>query len=184
MACIARVLAGDVLHKRARARPGRDVHLRGSRRPMSARLLAGELVADRADVRRSDAPADRPARRPPSARTQILAAAGLAPGSFAKVRAIAEGTRRDATIEVTGVTVAAADGETIEVEFTLPGGAYATAVMREVMKTHAGPSRRHPRRRVTLRGDGSLQRVCRVRPARRQLGAVAVDPRCRSCRSA
>jgi tRNA(Glu) U13 pseudouridine synthase TruD len=50
------------------------------------------------------------------------------------VRAIAEGTRRDAAIEVTGATVTAVDDSTIEVAFALPGGAYATAVMREVMK--------------------------------------------------
>ena len=37
-------------------------------------------------------------------------------------------------IEVAGVTVVAVDGSTIEVAFALPGGAYATAVMREVTK--------------------------------------------------
>ena len=58
----------------------------------------------------------------------------LAPGAFAAVRAIAEGTRRDASIAVGGATVAAVDGSTLEVAFALPGGAYATAVMREVMK--------------------------------------------------
>jgi tRNA(Glu) U13 pseudouridine synthase TruD len=63
----------------------------------------------------------------------VLAAAGLARDSFASVRAIAEGTRRDATIQVGEPSVAAVDG-TLEVAFTLPGGAYATAVMREVMK--------------------------------------------------
>jgi len=60
------------------------------------------------------------------------------------VRAIAEGTRRDATVEVTGARVDQVDDTTIEVAFTLPGGAYATAVMREVMKSDqavdAGPA--------------------------------------------
>jgi tRNA(Glu) U13 pseudouridine synthase TruD len=64
---------------------------------------------------------------------QILAAAELTPASFAAVRQIAEGTRRDASIHVADVSVTEEDG-TIVVAFTLPGGAYATAVMREVMK--------------------------------------------------
>jgi tRNA(Glu) U13 pseudouridine synthase TruD len=50
------------------------------------------------------------------------------------VRALAEGTRRDAAVPLTDVAVAAADDGTLEVAFTLPGGAYATTVMREVMK--------------------------------------------------
>jgi tRNA(Glu) U13 pseudouridine synthase TruD len=41
---------------------------------------------------------------------------------------------RDAT-----VTDAAGGPSTLEVAFALPGGAYATAVMREVMKTVAVP---------------------------------------------
>jgi tRNA pseudouridine13 synthase len=66
---------------------------------------------------------------------EVLDRAGLAPDAFAAVRAIAEGTRRDASIAVGEATVAAVDGSTLEVGFTLPGGAYATAVMREIMKT-------------------------------------------------
>jgi tRNA(Glu) U13 pseudouridine synthase TruD len=69
---------------------------------------------------------------------KILADAGLARDSFSGVRAIAEGTRRDATITVGAPTVIELDNAGIdhafEVTFTLPGGAYATAVMREVMK--------------------------------------------------
>ncbi len=63
----------------------------------------------------------------------ILAAAGLERGAFATVRALAEGTRRDATITVGEPQVIGID-DGIEVTFTLPGGTYATAVMREVMK--------------------------------------------------
>ncbi|HEY6039411.1 MAG TPA: tRNA pseudouridine(13) synthase TruD, partial [Kofleriaceae bacterium] len=64
--------------------------------------------------------------------------AGLARDSFGAVRAIAEGTRRDATIagaepSVTAIDNAGSDAA-IEVAFSLPGGAYATAVMRELMK--------------------------------------------------
>jgi tRNA(Glu) U13 pseudouridine synthase TruD len=57
------------------------------------------------------------------------------------VRALAEGTRRDAAILLGEPSVAAlaaaADDGTLEVAFTLPGGAYATVVMREVMKADA-----------------------------------------------
>ena len=48
-------------------------------------------------------------------------------------QALAEGTRRDATITVGEPHVIEID-DGIEVTFTLPGGTYATAVMREVMK--------------------------------------------------
>ena len=63
-----------------------------------------------------------------------LEAAELLPESFATVRSIAEGTRRDAAILVTAPSVRAVAEDSIEVTFTLPGGAYATAIMREVMK--------------------------------------------------
>ena len=125
-----KVLAGDVLHKKNGGMftcedPATD----------EARLLAGELVVTGpmfGDSMR------RAGEGTPAAERElaILTAAGLPPGSFAKVRQLAEGTRRDASIEVAAVAVAAAgDDSTLEVAFTLPGGAYATAVMREVMKT-------------------------------------------------
>jgi tRNA pseudouridine13 synthase len=125
----ARVIAGDVLHKRNGGQftcedPATD----------EARLVAGELVVTGPMF------GDR-MRRPPddsaaaSREDAILAAAGLARAAFAPVRAIAEGTRRDASIEVGEPRVDAAGADAIEVCFTLPGGAYATAVMRELMKT-------------------------------------------------
>jgi tRNA(Glu) U13 pseudouridine synthase TruD len=76
-------------------------------------------------------------RRPPdgspaAAREDaILAAAGLG------ADAIHEGTRRDAAIAVRDPVVSRATDGALEVCFTLPGGAYATAVMREVMKVSA-----------------------------------------------
>jgi tRNA pseudouridine13 synthase len=121
----ARVLAGDVLHK-----VGGGMFTCEDPATDEARLLAGELVitgpmfGDRMRAATGDAGAREDA---------VLAAAGLARDSFASVRAIAEGTRRDATILVGEPSVAADDG-TLEVAFTLPGGAYATAVMRELMK--------------------------------------------------
>jgi tRNA pseudouridine13 synthase len=122
-----RVLAGDILHKTTGGQfvcndPATD----------QARLDAGELVitgpmfGDR--MRRP------PDGTPAAAREDaVLAAAGLARDAFASVRAIAEGTRRDAWISVTEIRVDEL-ADALEVAFTLPGGAYATAVMREVMK--------------------------------------------------
>jgi len=122
-----RVLAGDLLRKRTGGQftcddPTTD----------QARLDAGELIAtgpmfgDR--MRRP------PDGTPAAAREDaILAAAELTRDSFATVRAIAEGTRRDASIAVDDVRVAM-DGGVLVIELTLPGGAYATAIMREVMK--------------------------------------------------
>jgi tRNA pseudouridine13 synthase len=121
----ARVLTGDVLHK-----VGGGMFTCEDAATDEARLAAGELVitgpmfGDRMRAATGDAGVREDA---------VLAAAGLARDSFANVRAIAEGTRRDASILIGEPSVAATDG-TLEVAFTLPGGAYATAVMREVMK--------------------------------------------------
>jgi tRNA pseudouridine13 synthase len=157
------VLAGDVLHKR-----GGGMFVCEDPATDQARLAAGELVVTGpmfGDRMRSAAEGS-----PAFAReTEILAGHGLDRGAFAVVRAIAEGTRRDAAIEVRDATVVTwggtdgrdrrdgaaehgADGRggsdgpdgpsgrdgqqgvTLEIAFTLPGGAYATAVMREIMK--------------------------------------------------
>ncbi len=121
----ARVLAGDVLHK-----VGGGMFTCEDAATDEPRLLAGEVIVTGpmfGDKRRAAA-GDAGARE-----DAILAAAGLARDSFASVRAIAEGTRRDASVQV-GEPSVTADGETLEVAFTLPGGAYATTVMREVMK--------------------------------------------------
>jgi tRNA pseudouridine13 synthase len=168
-------IAGDVLHKR-----GGGLFDCDDPAVDAARLLAGELVVT--DPMFGDR-MRQPAEGSPAAAREaaILAAHQLDRAAFASVRAIAEGTRRDASIIVSdatvrgttvsdatvsdatvrdamvrdasardasardatapdatdrdaSATVAAADGLTLEVAFTLPGGAYATAVMREVMK--------------------------------------------------
>jgi tRNA pseudouridine13 synthase len=133
-----RVLAGDVLKKRAGG-----MFVCEDAATDEARLLAGELVLTGpmfGDKMR------RPTEGSPAAAREaaVLAAAGLDAGAFGNVRALAEGTRREATIEVADARVTAGestaegverDCETFEVAFALPGGAYATAVMREVMKT-------------------------------------------------
>ena len=131
------VIAGDVLHKR-----GGGMFVSDDPATDQARLAAGELVVT--------GPMFGARMRDPAAgsaafarEAEILAAAGLDRGAFATVVAIAEGTRRDAAIEVGDATVAAVEGSTLEIGFTLPGGAYATAVMREIMKhperVDAGP---------------------------------------------
>jgi tRNA pseudouridine13 synthase len=128
-----RVLAGDVLHK-----TGGGMFTCEDAATDEARLAAGELVITGpmfGDKMRRPTDGTAAAER----EAAVLAAAGLEAASFGSVRAIAEGTRRDATIAVGDVSVTAVettpDGETYEVAFTLPGGAYATAVMREVIKT-------------------------------------------------
>jgi tRNA pseudouridine13 synthase len=134
------VIAGDLLHKRgggmfASEDPATD----------TARLLAGELVVTGpmfGDRMRAPPDGSLAAAR----EAEILARHELDRAAFANFRAIAEGTRRDATIEVREVDVASVvqdsrvhDSSTVEVAFTLPGGAYATAVMREIMKDPAQP---------------------------------------------
>ena len=127
------VIAGDVCHK-----TGGGMFISAEPATDEARLRAGELVVTGpmfGDKMR------RPTEGSPAAEREaaVLAAAGLTASSFEPVRALAEGTRRDAAIEVANWQVTACetapDGETYEVAFALPGGAYATAVMREVMKT-------------------------------------------------
>ena len=126
----ARVIAGDVLHKRGGGQfVCEDVETDQRRLEAGELVVTGPMFGERM-------------RRPPDGtqaaarEAEILAAAGLAPDAFAAVRALAEGTRRDATIEVGAVHVAELpDDHALEVGFTLPGGAYATAVMREVMKS-------------------------------------------------
>lgn len=131
------VLAGDVLHKR-----GGGMFVCADPVADQTRLATGELVVTGPMFGdRMRWPGD---ASPAFAReAEILARAGLDRGAFAAVRAIAEGTRRDAAIQVTDAAVVTVDDSTIEVGFTLPGGAYATAVMREITKApervDAGP---------------------------------------------
>jgi tRNA pseudouridine13 synthase len=125
------VLAGDLLHKTTGGMFTSDDPVTDTQR-----LRAGELVLTGpmfgVDMRRP------PDGTPAAEREQaILVAAGLSRDSFATVRKLAEGTRRDATIHVRDATVADAGPSTLEIAFALPGGAYATAVLREVMKTVA-----------------------------------------------
>jgi tRNA pseudouridine13 synthase len=130
------VLAGDVLHKR-----GGGMFVCDDPATDQARLAAGELVVTGpmfGDRMRWPPDGSAAAER----EAAILAHHQLERGAFATVRAIAEGTRRDAAIAIRDVAISGGDGSTIEVAFTLPGGAYATTVMREVMKDPNDPADR------------------------------------------
>jgi tRNA pseudouridine13 synthase len=119
----ARVLAGDVLHK-----VGGGMFTCEDAATDEARLLSGEVIVTGpmfgVDMRSATGAAGE---------REAAVLAPLTRESFASVSRIAEGTRRDASIQVGEPSVAAIDS-TLEVRFTLPGGAYATAVMRELMK--------------------------------------------------
>lgn len=121
-------IAGDVLHKLGGGMfdcddPATD----------SVRIAAGEVVAT--------GPMFGARMREPAAgsvaaerEAAVLARIGFDRGLFANVRAIAEGTRRDTAIAVTAPAVVSGAPGTLEMAFGLPAGAYATAIMREVMK--------------------------------------------------
>ncbi len=121
-------LAGDVMHKRAGGmfdctEPEVD----------TPRIAGGEITptGPMFGVAMRSGPADSPAAAREAA---ILAAHGLTIDAFARVKAIAEGARRDAAIEVGQPDVRVGEDQTLEIEFALPAGAYATVVMREIMK--------------------------------------------------
>jgi tRNA pseudouridine13 synthase len=123
----ARVLAGDVLHKTGGGQfVCEDPSVDEPRLAAGEVGITGPMFGDRMRSATGEAGVREQA---------ILDAAGLTRESFASVRAIAEGTRRDASIAVGAPSVRAIEHGAIEVSFTLPGGAYATAVMREVMKS-------------------------------------------------
>lgn len=135
----AKVLAGDVMHKLRDAtaapgevRSGGGMFVSDAPDVDEARLLAGEVgITGPMFGERMRRPTDgSPAATREAA---VLDGAGLSIESFQAVRQIAEGTRRDATIEV-GTPTVRADGDAVEIAFSLPGGAYATTIMREIMK--------------------------------------------------
>jgi tRNA pseudouridine13 synthase len=72
---------------------------------------------------------------PAAAREEaLLAAEELSLASFAPAGKLAEGTRRAIAVTLAEVTVRIVDEASIEVGFALPAGAYATAVLRELIK--------------------------------------------------
>jgi tRNA pseudouridine13 synthase len=120
----ARVVDGDILHKL-----GGGLFTCDDPAVDQARLDAGELAITGpmfgSRMRRAE-------RAAGAREAAIIGDAGLDPDAFP--RALAEGTRRDATIGVDDPRVTQIADGVIELAFALPSGAYATAVMREVMK--------------------------------------------------
>jgi tRNA pseudouridine13 synthase len=131
------VLAGDLLAKR----PG------GGQFPCTepavdqARLEAGELVATGPMYGHSmRAP---PPGSPAAAReAALLADEGLTLDSFRPAGRLAEGTRRPLAVDLGSAAarpleLPGQESRAIEVTFQLPAGAYATVVMREIVKGEA-----------------------------------------------
>jgi tRNA pseudouridine13 synthase len=98
-----------------------------------ARLAAGEIVPTGpmfGHRMRAPAPGTPAAER----EAAILAAAGVTTEDLRRAGPLAEGTRRDAAVVVSATQVGIAGADAIDVCFTLPSGAYATTIMREVTK--------------------------------------------------
>jgi tRNA pseudouridine13 synthase len=123
-----RVLSGDLLSLR-----------RGGLFPTSdpaadqERLEAGELAPTGpifGHKMRAPAEGSEAARR----ERAILAEEELAPADFRRLGKLAPGTRRPLSVPLDGAAAEEHGPDAIRVELTLPAGAYATAVMREIMK--------------------------------------------------
>lgn len=124
----ATAISGDVMHKVGGGLfDSTDPAVDGPRLADGAIVPTGPMFGHRMRA---------PAAGTPAAEREaaVLAAAGLTVDDFRRVGAIAEGTRRDAGIAVGDATVVAIAPDAIELAFTLPAGAYATTVLREVMK--------------------------------------------------
>jgi tRNA pseudouridine13 synthase len=124
-----RVLAGDILQKRASG------GLFASDQPAvdQARLEAGEVVptGPMFGHRMKSPPEGSEAR---AREDVVLAVEELALADFARAGKLAQGTRRPLAVDLGETVVAVVDSEAIELRFELPAGAYATAVLREVIK--------------------------------------------------
>ena len=97
------------------------------------RLDAGEVVPTGpifGHEMRRPAPGSEAARREEA----ILAEEELAPEDFRRVGKLAPGTRRAIAVPLEGRAVRAVEPDAIEVAFSLPAGAYATVILRELMK--------------------------------------------------
>jgi tRNA pseudouridine13 synthase len=146
---VRRVIEGDWLEKRATGGsfsttdPAVDL----------GRVAAGEIVVTGPmfgwKLRGSPAGTEAAARE-----EAVLADAGLTLASFRPAGDLALGTRRPLAIAITDASVtvvppvtdgsvtrgsAPSGDDAIDVRFTLPSGAYATAVMREIMKPETDP---------------------------------------------
>lgn len=124
------VIEGDVLRKVAGG-----VFVSTEPAVDQARLLAGEVVPTGpmfgVEMKR---PAEGSAAAAREA--EVLAAAGVELAELAALRKLMPGARRDAAIAIADWSVEPVEGDAqaVRLRFTLPAGAYATSVMREVQK--------------------------------------------------
>ena len=132
----ARVLSGDLLSLR---RGG----LFATTDPVTdqARLEAGELAPT--------GPMFGHKMRGPAADTDaaaleqaILDEEGIVPADFRRLGKLAPGTRRPLAIAIEDVTVEALGDDAIRIGLALPSGAYATSVLREIMKSEPAAAER------------------------------------------
>lgn len=123
-----RVLEGDLLRK-----VGGGVFASTEPAVDEPRLLAGEVVVT-GPMFGVEMRAPAPGSAAEALEREVLAEAGLTLAELGTVRKLAPGARRDASIAVLGASVEPAGPAAIRVRFTLPGGAYATAVLRELQK--------------------------------------------------
>jgi tRNA pseudouridine13 synthase len=65
----------------------------------------------------------------------ILDEEGISPADFRRLGKLAPGTRRPLAIAIEDVTVEALGKGAIRIGLALPSGAYATSVLREIMKS-------------------------------------------------
>lgn len=123
------VLAGDILQKR----PAGGMFASDDPATDQGRLEAGELAptGPMFGHRMKSPPEGTEARAREDA---ILAAEELALPDFARAGKLAQGTRRPLAVDLGEVAVNVVDSTSIELRFELPAGAYATAVLREVLK--------------------------------------------------
>ncbi len=68
----------------------------------------------------------------------LLEESGLTPAHLSKWKRVAPGTRRFVRIPVPKIGVTVSDN-TVNLEFTLPAGSYATILVREILKRDAHP---------------------------------------------
>lgn len=124
-----RVLEGDILAKESGA------SFATTDPPVDqARLEAGELIPTGPMFGHSmRQPAD--GTEAAAREAAILAEEGITLGSFRRLGQIAPGARRPIAVRLEGAAVRPVEPDAIAIEFDLPAGAYATAVLREVMKT-------------------------------------------------
>jgi tRNA pseudouridine13 synthase len=122
------VLEGDVLQKRESG----GMFVSEDQGEDQARFNAGELgltgpmFGHKMKVPMAESPAD-------LRESKLLAREEIELQSFAHLSKLAKGTRRPLAVVLDGAEAKAVD-DGLDVQFTLPSGSYATAIMREIIK--------------------------------------------------